>query len=89
MAAGFRHLLQERRRRLQTLTARLQALDPSAVLARGYSLAADAHGRVVTDAGRLAAGDLLRLQFARGSASARVLSTDAVAQGAPPPHGAG
>jgi exodeoxyribonuclease VII large subunit len=89
MAASFRHLLQERRRRLQTLTARLQALDPRAVLARGYSLAADAHGRVVTDAVRLAAGDLLRLQFARGSASARVLSTDAAADGALPPHGSG
>ena len=71
------HLLRARQGRLQTLAARLQALDPHAVLARGYALATDAGGRVVTDAARLAAGDVLRLRFARGGARARVEHTDA------------
>ena len=85
LAAAARHLLHGRQARLQTLAARLQALDPHAVLARGYALAIDARGRVVSDAARLAAGDLLRLRFARGGARARVEQTDAGdVEGAPP-----
>ena len=76
LAASARHLLHGRQARLQTLAARLQALDPHAVLARGYALAIDARGHVVSDAARLAAGDLLRLRFARGGARARVEQTD-------------
>jgi exodeoxyribonuclease VII large subunit len=75
LAAGARDGLHRRQRRLQELTARLQAIDPEAVLARGYALALGADGRVVVDAGRIAVGDLLRLRFARGGASARVEST--------------
>jgi len=76
LSAAGRDLLHGREGRLRTLAARLQALDPHAVLARGYALAADASGRVVTDATQLAAGDLLRLRFARGRASARVLTAE-------------
>jgi exodeoxyribonuclease VII large subunit len=75
LAIGARQLLHGRQVRLQTLAARLQALDPNAVLARGYAIATDAEGRVVTDSARLAAGDPLDLRFARGSASARVERT--------------
>jgi len=89
LANGVRHLLQERHKQLQTLGARLQALDPHAVLARGYALAADADGRVVTDAARLAAGDLLQLRFARGSAGARVLHAEPSPEAGPPPGSAG
>jgi len=77
LAAGARQILNLRQQRLQSLEARLHALDPSAVLGRGYALALDAAGGVVTDAARLAAGDLLRLRFSRGAASARVEETDA------------
>ena len=85
LCVGARQLLHEHQRRLQTLAARLQALDPDAVLARGYSIIADVDGCVVTDAARLAAGDLLRLRFARGGASARVLNVEpAAGQGLPP-----
>ena len=89
LANGARHLLRERQKRLQMLAARLQALDPHAVLARGYALATDAGGRIVTDATRLAAGDLLQLRFARGSAGARVLSTEPAQDAGPPPDSAG
>ena len=75
LAAAARRLLHERQIRLRTLAARLQALDPQAVLARGYALATDIDGRIVVDAARLAAGDLLQLRFARGAASASVLRT--------------
>ena len=88
LAGGARHLVHRRQARLQMLVGRLQALDPLAVLARGYALATDADGRVVSDAARLAAGDLLRLRFARGGASARVERTDAGGD-VPPPRQTG
>lgn len=84
LAVGARHLLLERRQRMETLAARLRALDPDAVLARGYALAADAQGHVVTDAARLAVGGLLQLRFARGRASARVTQVDTSCADAPP-----
>ena len=77
LAAGARQVLHLRQQRLQSLEARLHALDPNAVLGRGYALALDAGGRVVTDAGSLAAGDRLRLRFAQGTATARVEETSA------------
>jgi exonuclease VII large subunit len=57
---------------LAVLEGRLAALDPHAVLKRGYAMALAADGRVVTDAGRLAVGDSLTVRFARGAADARV-----------------
>jgi exodeoxyribonuclease VII large subunit len=79
LVGAARELLLRRERRLHAAAARLQALDPLAVLARGYALATDDAGRVVTDAARIAEGDLLRLRFARGSATARVLHTEPAA----------
>ncbi len=54
------------------LTARLHALDPDAVLARGYAIAYAPDGRSVRDAAQLAVGDEVRLRFARGGARVRV-----------------
>ncbi len=87
LAAVARRELHARQAALQALAARLHALDPGAVLARGYALATDEAGRVVTDAARLAAGDLLGLRFARGSASARVLRAGADETATPPGAG--
>ncbi len=89
LSACARELLQERRRRLQTLAAALEALDPHAVLARGYALVADADGQIVSDAARLAAGDLVRLRFARGSAAAQVTSVEPSVGEGPAPRAAG
>lgn len=50
----------------------LMHLDPDAVLTRGYAIALDATGAVVTDAARLQQGARLTLRFARGAAVARV-----------------
>jgi exodeoxyribonuclease VII large subunit len=89
LAAGARHLLLEHRQEMETLAARLRALDPDAVLARGYALASDAQGHVVADAARLAVGDLLQLRFARGRAGARVTQVDIAGADAPPLPDAG
>jgi len=61
------------RQRLRGAAERMQALSPLAVLERGYSITRRVDdGSVVRDAAALAAGDVLQLTFARGSARARV-----------------
>ena len=47
-------------------------LDPTKVLARGYSMVQDASGGVVSDAGQLAVGAELRITFAKGWAKTEV-----------------
>lgn len=62
--------------RLQELAVALQSLSPLAVLGRGYSLTRRVNeGTVVTDAGTLAPGELLRITFAKGEARVRVEET--------------
>jgi len=65
--------------RLTSLNARLHALDPHAVLARGYSIVVDESGHAVLDAARLSEGEAVQLLFARGRAAARVYSVGRVA----------
>ncbi len=52
--------------------AALNALDPTAVLGRGYSLTLDAEGRAVRDASRLRPGDRIVTRFAIGRAESEV-----------------
>ena len=52
--------------RVDNAAKHLIMLDPTKVLARGYSLVQDTSGAVVSDAGRLAIGEELRITFAKG-----------------------
>lgn len=61
---------------LRSAAQRLEALNPRNVLQRGYSMATDEDGRIVTDAARLTLGSLLRIEFKRGRADTRVVSTE-------------
>ncbi|MFN9805227.1 MAG: exodeoxyribonuclease VII large subunit [Betaproteobacteria bacterium] len=61
-----------RHARLDRAMQALAHLDPAAVLGRGYALALDAEGHVVTDTGQLRSGDRLDLRLARGRAAVRV-----------------
>jgi exonuclease VII large subunit len=63
-------------RRLAELASALDALSPLAVLERGYSLAADAGGKLVRDAGDLRPGDRVELRFHRGRAGADIVWRD-------------
>ena len=76
---GLAHarLLAARQARLAAAGAQLRALDPGLTLARGYSIARDAQGRIVRDAASLAPGQALDLSFARGGAQVEVLQTRA------------
>lgn len=47
-------------------------LDPTKILARGYSMVQDASGAVVSDAGKLAVGAELQITFAKGWARTEV-----------------
>ena len=58
--------------RLGRIDASLAHLDPSAVLARGYSVIRDTQGRVITRGLELAAGELLEVTLAEGGALVRV-----------------
>jgi exodeoxyribonuclease VII large subunit len=63
-AAG--HRLASGREQLARLRAGLSGLDPTAVLARGYSMTRNARGEVVLDASRVAEGERLTTTLARG-----------------------
>ncbi len=54
------------------LAAKLDALSPLKVLARGYSIAMDGAGRAVKDAGELNKGDRLTLRLHSGSVGCQV-----------------
>ena len=60
------------RQRLDALAARLRALDPSQVLARGYAWLSDAAGRAVTSAQQLEVGQPLQAVLQDGVADVRV-----------------
>ena len=73
-------IVRNRRAHLERATARLQALSPVAVLARGYALvyieSGLAAGTLLRDTGGVAPGDRIRARLASGSLAAQVLTTD-------------
>jgi exodeoxyribonuclease VII large subunit len=64
--------LADARRHLDAHRARLEALDPARVLARGYAVVRTAAGAVVRDPATLHAGERLEVQVAAGRFGARV-----------------
>ena len=69
------YLMQSYTAKLDFLAGKLGALNPEAVLARGFAICLDENGRVVRDARQLAADDLLRVRLQQGNADARVIQT--------------
>ena len=65
------------RRALEAERRRLEALSPMAVLGRGYSLARDEQGAVVTSIAGLSPGRRLTTVFADGSVLGEVLEVKA------------
>lgn len=65
----------QRRARLAALTQTLEALGPNSVLERGYSITRNAEGKIVKNGLDLNVGETLQIEFGRGSAQAKVLST--------------
>jgi exodeoxyribonuclease VII large subunit len=77
------NLLARRRAALGALAGKLESLDPTAILSRGYALVQRTDdGRVVTRAAGLKAGERLTLRFAADRAGVRVEDTESTPPGA-------
>jgi exodeoxyribonuclease VII large subunit len=72
LQAASGQCMADREARLRALERSLAALDPIAVLERGYSIVRDREGHAVRDSAAGARGDRLDLTFARGMAQVRV-----------------
>jgi len=89
LAQAQRRALSNHQLRLQHYAERLRALDPQLTLARGYAIVRDDAGDIVCDAARLAAGQGLAVQFARGEARVSVVGGAGSKSGTrPQPSGA-
>jgi exodeoxyribonuclease VII large subunit len=71
-AAGARRL-EDCVARMRLLEASLKSLNPTAILARGYSVTRRAGGEIVRDAAAVAAGERIVTTLARGSIESKVL----------------
>jgi exodeoxyribonuclease VII large subunit len=72
LQAASMQQISERDAHVRALARSLAALDPRAVLERGYSITRDHEGRAVRDSATVARGARLDLTFARGAAQVRV-----------------
>jgi exodeoxyribonuclease VII large subunit len=66
LASAIAHQMELTRYRLRELRSGLAAFDPTAVLARGYSITRAADGTVVTDASSVREGQELKTMLAKG-----------------------
>ncbi len=70
--AAMRRRIAGSRRDLESIAERIRVLDPLSGLGRGYALATDSDGRVITDGSSLGSGDVVDLRFHRGGARVQV-----------------
>jgi exodeoxyribonuclease VII large subunit len=75
LAAAQQRRLDQADASWQRSNARLESLNPREVLKRGYAIALNADGRVLTDAAQTATGESLRLVLSRGELDACVERT--------------
>ena len=73
LAAAAGHHLAQVQERFAGLAARLDALSPLAVIARGYSVVRDASGRLVRRTDQIADGDVIEARMPDGWLRATVI----------------
>jgi len=61
---------------IHSISGKLEVLNPLAVLRRGYSVVFDLRGCVVREAEKLRKGQEVRILLEKGTASARIQSTE-------------
>lgn len=76
LIAASERLLAEKNQRFVALTAKLDAMSPLKVLARGYSVTRKADGGVVRDATAVAAGEEINIRLLRGALRATITQTE-------------
>ena len=72
LAFALGHRIHFFQSRIGPLQAALAGLDPTRVLARGYSITLDAQGKVITSAAQVNAGDRLTTRLSQGSLESEV-----------------
>ena len=72
VASSMENALGVKKREQIRLAAALDALSPLQVLIRGYAVASDEKGRIVTGTAMIRKGSRLRLKFSDGSADCTV-----------------
>jgi exodeoxyribonuclease VII large subunit len=72
LAFGFSHKVHRCQAHLAELHATLKSMDPTAVLARGYSITYNASGQVLRDSTAVQTGETIRTRLARGEIEAEV-----------------
>jgi exodeoxyribonuclease VII large subunit len=73
---AMREAVSRRQGRLDAASARLQALSPLRVLARGYALVYAENGMLLRSSSETAPGQEIRARLASGTLSAKVTATD-------------
>lgn len=76
MEGRLKNLILSKRQEFQIVTGRLNALNPLAILERGYSVTLDAQGRAVTDAGQLGPGEEILTRLHQGSLLSKILKIE-------------
>ena len=72
LASVMRHVLLQKKVRMERLTTALASLSPLAILERGYALVFDASGNLLKDAAHVKAGQEISARLARGEIQATV-----------------
>ena len=72
---AFGSALEKKRRETATIAARLDAMSPLKVLARGYSITENDRGQAILSASELHPGDHITIRFHSGFAEAQVEET--------------
>lgn len=75
LAPATQRTMQQEQHCLQMLTQRTAALDPAAILRRGFSMTL-CNGRFVTDASQMKNGDIMETRLANGTVLSRVIPAD-------------
>ncbi len=73
---SMRHVLELKNARARGMASRLAALNPLAVLGRGYAVVRTGTGRIVRSAGEVIPGDMLDIRVAQGRIQADVTGTE-------------
>ncbi len=73
---ALRHILNLHRTQSQSLSQRLGALNPQAVLKRGYAIITQDDGSLVRSVGQVQPGDTIHIQLSDGKIDARTVETE-------------
>ena len=73
---GGKRIVSDGQHQLGKIAAKLEAINPLSVLARGYSVTTDADGKTLTDCHQVQPGDNITSRLAKGSVVSRVESLE-------------